>query len=305
MPDLDRYCRGIKLTREKTSRQGTGFFASITKNANSEKEIACIMITSFSNDKVKLARALARRRIRWRERCFIMEGVRLLGEVARREICPRFVLHTETATLNMDAALLLAALNQRGVPCHLVSDEVMEVCTDTVTPPGLLAVVPFPDVLPPVHSDWTLIIDNVRTPGNLGAILRSAAAAGVDQVLLSPGTVDLFNPKVVRGGAGVHFDLPIFTLSWQEIETSVEELDVWLAAIHGDVPYTIVNWNQPLALIIGGEARGASQAALALADGRVTIPMARGVESLNAAVAAGVLLFEISRQRRASGRMLE
>lgn len=263
------------------------------------------MITSLSNDKVKLTRALARRRVRRREQRFIMEGVRLLGEIVRAEVRPDFVLHTEAVTRNLDVMPLLDRLARRGVPRHLVSDAVMSACTDTVTPPGLLAVVPFPDIPTPLHWTWTLVVDNVRTPGNLGAILRTAAAAGVEQALLSPGTVDLYNPKVVRGGAGVHFRLPVFSCSWDEIRAQLHGFDVWLAAIRGDLPYTGVNWKRPLALIIGGEARGASQAALAIASGRVTILMEGGVESLNAAVAAGVLLFEIARQRRrARGTML-
>ena len=263
------------------------------------------MITSLSNDKTKLTRALARRRARWRERCFILEGVRLLSEAVRLEINLEFVMHTAAATRNVDAAPLLDLLTQQGVACHLVSDEVMGACTDTVTPPGLLAVAPFPDLPAPARLTWALVIDNVRTPGNLGAILRTAAAAGVDQVLLSPGTVDLFNPKVVRGGAGAHFYLPIHSLSWREIEVLLEGIDVWLAVIQGDQPYTGVDWTRPVALIIGGEARGASQPALALANGRVTVPMAREVESLNVAVASGVLLFEIARQRRTAGRAQE
>ena len=263
------------------------------------------MITSLSNDKVKLARSLARRRVRWRERCFVLEGVRLLGEVVRRKFQLEFVIYTEAAAQNVDVAPLLDLLTQRNVACHLVSNEVMAACTDTVTPPGLLAVAPFPDISAPARLTWALVVDNVRTPGNLGAILRTAAAAGVDQVLLSPGTVDLFNPKVVRGGAGAHFCLPIHSLSWREIKVRLEGIGTWLAAIQGDLPHTSVDWTRPVALIIGGEARGASQAALALANGQVVIPMAREVESLNVAVATGVLLFEITRQRRVAGRTLE
>jgi TrmH family RNA methyltransferase len=260
------------------------------------------MIASLANDKVKLTRALARRQVRQRERRFIVEGVRLVGEAVRAEVQPAFVLHTEGAAHNPEVASLLDQLVRRGVPCHLVSDEVLVACADTITPPGLLAVLPFPDIAVPARSTWTLVVDSVRTPGNLGAILRTAAAAGVEQVLLSPGTVDLYNPKVVRGGSGAHFHLPACSLPWDEIGTRLRGLDVWLAAAEGDRPYTDVNWQRPLALIVGGEARGASQAAVALAGGRVTIPMQRGVESLNVAVATGVLLFEITRQRRATRR---
>jgi TrmH family RNA methyltransferase len=262
------------------------------------------MITSLSNEKVKLARSLARRRVRWRERSFILEGVRLLGDALQRNIAPKFVLHTEAVLANSDFAPLTERLTQRQVPRYAVSDEVMKACTDTITPPGLLAVMPFLDVAAPSRSTWTLVADGVRTPGNLGAILRAAAAAGVDQALLAPRTVDQYNPKVVRGGAGAHFCLSIQPHSWPEIETRLEGLDVWLAASRGDLPYTDVNWTRPLALIVGSEAHGASRMALALASGHVNIVMSRGIESLNVAVAAGVLLFEIARQRQATGRTI-
>jgi TrmH family RNA methyltransferase len=263
------------------------------------------MITSLSNERVKLVRALARRRVRWRERCFLLEGVRLLGEAARIEPPLKFVMHTEASQQMADVGPLLHLLGERGIACYLVSDEVMAACSATVAPPGVLAVAPFPKVPPPERPTWTVLVDGVRTPGNLGAVLRTAAAAGVDQVLLSPGTVDLYNPKVVRGGAGAHFRLSILPLSWQEVEVRLEGLDVWLAAPQGDLSYTAVDWLRPLALIVGGEAQGASQAVYALAHKRVTIPMEREVDSLNVAVAAGVLLFEIARQRRAVGRTLQ
>jgi TrmH family RNA methyltransferase len=260
------------------------------------------MITSLSNDKIKLVRGLARRKTRWNERSFVLEGTRLLNEVVQQDIQPKFVLYTEDTSTHQDAAPMIELLTQSGVPCYVVSDAVMKACTDTVTPPGLLAVVPFPAVPIPVDSTWTLLVDSVRTPGNLGAILRTAAAAGVELVLLAPGTVDMYNPKVVRGGAGAHFRLPILAVSWSEIKTRLQDLQVWLASAEGEISYTTVDWQGPLALIVGGEAHGASQAAAALVDRQVKIPMARAMESLNVAVATGVLLFEINRQRRVTER---
>jgi TrmH family RNA methyltransferase len=259
------------------------------------------VITSLSNDKVKLARALARRRSRWQERCFVVEGVRLLAELRQCAVRPRFVFVTET-TVQQDKDWVLG-LDHWDVPWYRVSDEVMAACADTVTPPGVLAVVPFPEMAIPASPTWTVVVDNVRTPGNLGAILRTASAAGVDQALLSPGTVDPFNPKAVRGGAGAHFRLPIRVLGWPEIETELKGVEVWLATAGQGISYLDVDWMPPTALVVGCEAHGASQMGLALADRRVTIPMAHGVESLNVAVAVGVLLFEIARQRRARGRM--
>jgi TrmH family RNA methyltransferase len=256
------------------------------------------LITSLSNDKVKLTRALARRRTRWQQRAFIVEGMRQLDEVARQAVPAHFVFYTASAAAIQDVGDVLDRLTQQGVASFQVSDEVMAACSDTVTPSGVLAVVPFPDIPAPAQVAWALAIDSVRTPGNLGAILRTAAAAGVDQVFLSPGTVDLYNPKVVRGGAGVHFRLSILALGWEEIGQRLEGFRIWLAAPRADVTYTQVDWKGRVALLMGGEAEGASERGLDLAGGQVTIPMARDVESLNVAVAAGILLFEIARQRR-------
>jgi TrmH family RNA methyltransferase len=260
------------------------------------------MITSLSNDKIKFTRALARRRTRHQERRFILEGARLLDELVQTDVHPDFVLHTQAVIEKPEVSALLHIWGERGVPCYLVADQVMEACADTVTPSGLLAVVPFPHVPPPAHPTWTLVVDNMRTPGNLGTLLRTAAAAGTDQVLLSPGTVDLYNPKVVRGGAGAHFRIPIRQCSWSETEEQLSGIDVWLATAQRGQPYTQVDWTRPLGLVIGSEAHGATAKARALSTACVSIPMAHAVESLNAAMAAGILLFEIARQRRAYER---
>jgi TrmH family RNA methyltransferase len=167
--------------------------------------------------------------------------------------------------------------------------------------PGLLAVVPFPRLAPPARPSLLLIADALRDPGNLGTLLRSAAASGVDAVLLAPETVDAFNPKVVRGGMGAHFRIPIVVADWAQIALRVLGMEVWLAAAGAESLYTQVDWTKPCALIVGGEAEGVSEPATKLATGRVRIPLARGVESLNAGVAASVILFEAARQKGAAG----
>ena len=179
-------------------------------------------------------------------------------------------------------------------------------CSDTETPQGVLAVLPFPRHGIPREPSLVLIVDRLRVPGNLGTILRTAAAAAVELVLLPPGTVDPYNPKTVRGGMGAHFRLPILQLDWEGVERHLAGLDVWLAAAGEGIRYDQVDWRRPVALIVGGEASGAGERAARLATGelggercggRVRIPMPGGMESLNAAVAAGVVLFEIVRQR--------
>jgi TrmH family RNA methyltransferase len=160
----------------------------------------------------------------------------------------------------------------------------------------VLAVLPFPVLQS--RPGLILILDGLRDPGNLGTILRSAEAVDVGYVILAPGSVDLYNPKVVRGAMGAHFRLPVHALDWPEISGAVAGRDVWLADAAGRVSYDAVNWSRPSVLIVGGEAAGATEEAATLSTGRVSIPMAAGVESLNAAMAASVILFEAARQTR-------
>jgi TrmH family RNA methyltransferase len=119
----------------------------------------------------------------------------------------------------------------------------------------------------------------------------------VEQVILAPKTVDPYNPKVVRGAMGAHFRLPIVALSWPEIAEALAGVHVLLADVRAERAYYEVDWARPSALIIGGEAHGASREARELAAAAIAIPMSGEAESLNAAMAASVILFEAARQR--------
>ena len=258
-------------------------------------------ITSLKNDKVRYVRSLqGRRRVRQQERRFVFEGMRLVEEAIRAGVSPAFAFYTEAMEADGRGGRLLTSLREMSVPHYRVSDEVMAACSDTEAPQGILVVLSFPELTRPERPTLLLVVDRVRDPGNLGTILRTAFAARVEQALLAPGTVDASNPKVVRAAMGAHLHLPIAALGWEGIGRTVVGCNVWLAATDGEVPYTAVNWRQPAALIIGGEATGASERAAALARGQVSIPMAGGVESLNSAVATAVILFEAIRQRSAS-----
>jgi TrmH family RNA methyltransferase len=258
------------------------------------------MITSLKNDKVRYVRALqSRRRVRQREQRLVFEGVRLIEEAVRAGVLPAFTFYTEPAEADERGGELLGILREMSVPCYAVSEPVMTACSDTETPQGMLAVLPTLNHPNPESPTLTLITDRVRDPGNLGTILRTALAAGVEQVLMTPGTVDASNPKVVRAAMGAHLHLPAAALRWEAIAEAMTGCDVWLAAAGGDVLYTAVDWTRPVAIIIGGEAAGAGEQARALARERVSIPMTTGVESLNTAAATAVILFEVVRQRAA------
>jgi TrmH family RNA methyltransferase len=255
------------------------------------------MLTSTQNERVKYIRALNRRRVRQREGRFVVEGTRLVAEGLEAGVKPVLAFYTEAWALTPAGSRLLPRLQAVSDQLWLVSEEVISACAHTQTPQGVLLVLPVMSL--PLRPGLILILDQIRDPGNLGTILRSAEAAGTGQVLLTPATVDLYNPKAVRGGMGAHFRLAVRDLDWPAIAAEVTGRAVWLAEANADMRYDQVDWTLPSALIVGGETAGLGQEARALATGRVAVPMAAAVESLNAAMAATVLLFEYARQQGA------
>lgn len=260
------------------------------------------MIESTRNPKIQWVRLLnTRSRQRREEGAFVVEGVRLVEEAWLAGWEAQLVLHT--GDLDPRRKAILDGFAARRVPVEMVTEQVMRAASDTQSPQGLLAVLEMRSLPLPDHPDFIFIPDGVGDPGNLGSMLRSAAAVGVDLVCLPPGTVDVFSPKVVRAGMGAHFRLPLMTGSWQEIAAQLQHAGVQLfvAAAGQGAAYNQADFRPPLALVIGGEASGAGEFARRLHHQPVHIPMTPGVESLNAAAAAAVLLFEVLRQRTGSG----
>lgn len=252
------------------------------------------MITSAQNSKVKLVRALLGRAKERREaNAFVVEGVRLVEEAVSSHWKLQFALYDDT--LSERGRAQVERLTSGGVDVEMISNALMKSLSETETPQGLLAVLEFSPLVIPNSLNFILIPDQIRDPGNLGTLLRSAAAAGVQAVFLPPETTDAFAPKVVRSGMGAHFRLPIHSMTWDEIETRTNEMQVYLADMDG-LSCWETDLRKPLALIVGGEAEGASQSAQKLAT-KISIPMAGNVESLNAGVAGSVLMFEVMRQR--------
>jgi len=254
------------------------------------------MITSTSNPRVQWVRTLQnKRRVRQREGLFIIEGTRLVTEAIASRSPARLVL--STGSLAPGDQLLVEELINLGAEAEVVSEKVMKACSNTESPQGLLAVLPIPASAPPEILTLALIADRISDPGNLGTILRTALAAGVEAVFLSAGTVDPFNPKVVRGAMGAHFHLPIFQVQISEIEKHLLGTDVWVAEAGLGPPYYDVDWSKPSAIVIGSEAHGPSDELRSIAKGSTHIPIQGLAESLSASVAAAVILFEISRTR--------
>ncbi len=256
------------------------------------------MITSTQNQKIKWVRLLQRQaQARHENSAFVVEGVRLVEDAFQAGWDAELVLFT--AGLSARGQAIVKGFAERGSTVEEVSAGVFEAASETMTPQGILAVIRQSSQPRLEPLNFLLIADEIRDPGNLGSILRSAAAAGAQAVFLTPGCADPFSPKVVRSAMGAHFRLHLASLDWPAIQEKIvaSNLFVVLAAAGSGSAYTECDFHRPLAIIIGGEAEGAGPQAHALANAPVHIPMARNTESLNAAAAAAILLFEVVRQR--------
>ncbi len=258
------------------------------------------MITSVRNPKIQEIRALQRSsKARGEAGSFVVEGMRLVEEAVNSGWKARAAFYS--SGLDNSGRDLISALKARAVQVEEVSANVMKAASDTKTPQGILLEVEWKELPLPALPSLVLILDGFADPGNLGTLLRSAAAAGADLVLLAPGSADAFAPKVLRSGMGAHFRLPIRDLTWSDIAAlcKSEDLAVFLAEAGQGQAYDRIDLINRVALIIGGEAHGTSEAAQSLKPDPIHIPMPGQIESLNAATAGSLLLFEAVRQRRA------
>lgn len=246
----------------------------------------------------RLRRLLSRRSAREDERAFVVEGAKVLAEALDAGVPIESVYLASGAS---EAVVGRAA--DAGVRVHELAPGVLERVADTVTPQPVLGVVPFLDrpLADLRNAQLTVVAVDVRDPGNLGTILRSAEAAGADGVLCCGGSVDLYNPKTVRASAGSLFHVPVVA-GGDPVEV-LREMATWgvqrlSTAATGGRDYSEVDLTRPVAFVLGNEANGLGRDIDELVDERVTIPMIGRSESLNVGMAAAVLCFEAARQRR-------
>jgi TrmH family RNA methyltransferase len=258
------------------------------------------MITSSQNPKLKLVRALLGRAKERREAgAFVVEGVRLVEEAVKTHWQFQYVLFSDD--LSERGKELVNTLTTNQIEVEEVSGDLLQNVSETETPQGILAVLKLDNLPIPDSPNFILIPDQIRDPGNLGTLLRTAAAASVQAALLPPETTDAFAPKVLRAGMGAHFQLPIHSMIWDEIRERIQDMKIYLADMNGRSCWK-TDLRKPLALVIGGEAEGASEEARKLTAQKIAIPMSWHVESLNAGVAGSVLMFEVVRQRSVISR---
>ncbi|MGI9077200.1 MAG: TrmH family RNA methyltransferase [Gemmatimonadaceae bacterium] len=243
-----------------------------------------------------LARDLKRRKGRERRGFFVAEGVRATEELFRSQIPLKGVIVSPPLSGNPRGASLLTAIAERDIPVRAVTESELLSASDSETTQGILAIGEIPDrnleaLVVPARARL-LILDGIQDPGNLGTLIRTAAAFGATATIVLPGTVDPWNAKVVRGAMGALFRHPVFSCTWEALDVFLQRQAIQLWGSSGDgEPMSGVKFPERIAIAAGNEGSGLSSFARARVQRLIAIPIDPSVESLNVAVAAGILLY--------------
>lgn len=260
------------------------------------------MITSLSNSRVKNVTALNRKaKERKSQEKYVVEGGKMFLEAPEEEIEEIYV--SESFRKNLQASSCREKL--AGLSYETVSDEVFSKMSDTEAPQGILCVMrrktyAEADILRG-KAPFVMVLEDIQDPGNLGTILRTGEGAGIHGILLSEGCADIYNPKTIRSTMGSIFRVPfVYVPSIEEAAKQMKAAGIRIYAAHlqGTLAYTEADYTEGSAFFIGNEGNGLRPETAALADCYIRIPMEGKVESLNAAMASGILMYEAARQRR-------
>lgn len=257
------------------------------------------VINSIKNNKIKYLRKLYSNRQRKKEGKYILEGLRLIksavkmtAEINRIFLTPEFAGDKE---INFIDTLPAGKISY-------ISKNLMEELADTVNPQGIIAIVDEPEYeYRKFFKDnkYTLVLDRIQDPGNMGTLIRTAAAAGFSGLIALKGCVDIYNLKVIRATAGAIFSLPIINkMEFMDLKEFKEDKEDDIRLISADPGgssyYHKVDYKAPLLLVIGNEANGIRKEILTLSDFIVRIPVSRDIDSLNAAVAGSLIMYKIN-----------
>lgn len=263
-----------------------------------------IKITSGDNSRIRLVRKLRTRKGRITEGRFAVEGRNLVSEVLGRGLGVDFVMIPRGTADEAPEFIKDCIRSEDIIVCEIPEREFAEL-TDAVGGIEMLAVVRQqtcgPEIIDSLDADDNLLVlDRIQDPGNMGTLIRTAVAAGYKAIIAMSGTVDIYSPKVLRATAGMIFEIPVIYVAGEEklrdiLRRSGKHIAV--TAVDGGVPYYDEDLSKGVALIIGNEGGGVSDAMIEMADVKVTLPMRGRIESLNAAVAAAILMYEAVRGR--------
>lgn len=257
------------------------------------------MITSTANAQVKaLSKLIKNARARRQQQLYVVEGIRMFRETPKERIKKVYVSESFAKDPAHEGVF-------EGTDWEMLSDSVFAAVSDTKTPQGVLCLVKMKenrleDMLEDTDGVW-LVLENVQDPGNLGTMFRTGEGAGISGVIMDKCTVDIYNPKTIRSTMGSIFRVPFYIT--EDLHGTLGQLQkkgirVYAAHLEGSVCYDESDYTGGTAFLIGNEGNGLTAETAKLADTYIRIPMGGQLESLNAAMAAGILMYEASRQRR-------
>ena len=259
------------------------------------------MITSSGNKKIKdLAALIKKSNARKKHNAYIIEGIRMFKELKKDEILDVFA----SESFEAENGKILSEIYPEY---ETVSDRIFESVSDTKTPQGVMAVVKRKEytlekILKKRDTPHSLLIlDSLQDPGNLGTLVRAGEGAGITGIIMNETTVDIYNPKVIRSTMGSIFRVPfIYVKDLKEVIQKLysKNINIYASSLEGAIEYDAPDYKKDIAFIIGNEAAGISKGVLDIVEDKVKIPMLGEVESLNAAVAGSILMYEAARQRR-------
>ena len=263
-----------------------------------------IRITSGDNSRIRLVRKLAARKGREAEGRFAVEGRNLVSEVLERGLDLDFIM-IPAGTADDAPGFIRDCIGSPDITVCEVPPKEFAGLTDAGNGIGMLAVIRQreygPELLDGLRpDDNVLVLDRIQDPGNMGTLIRTAVAAGYKAIIAMSGTVDIYSPKVLRATAGMVFEIPVIYVNGEDALKGMlgrSGRRVVVTDVNGGVPYYEEDLSRGIALIIGNEGSGVSDALMDMADVRVTLPMKGRIESLNAAVAAAILMYEAVRGR--------
>lgn len=266
------------------------------------------MITSMSNPQMKKVQQLLKKaRTRREEGLFVAEGIKMFGEAPKDRLQKVYAAVSFAEKEEFQKILKEKGLENPGDKVEIVDDKVFKSLSDTVTPQGVLCLISMKDwsleeILEGVKNPLLMILEDLQDPGNLGTIIRTGEGAGITGVILSRTSVDVFNPKVIRSTMGSVYRVPVLYVDSIEKEVlsvlKTHGITTYAAHLKGKNNYDQEDYGKGTAFFIGNEGNGLTDSLTACADTLIKIPMEGQVESLNAAMASGILMYEVARQRR-------
>ena len=261
-------------------------------------------IASKDNFMIKRIKQLEHKKYRDKYNLFLLEGPHLIEEALKNDVMLNYIVYSDSFIKDPYQEELISFLCEKYNTIYNVSDSLFEYIADTESPQGIIAAAvkpndDFEEILKDSSSS-VVVLDRIQDPGNMGTIIRTADAAGIQGIISIKGSVDFFNSKTVRAAAGSFFRIPLFQINVEnqliDLLTKYEK-NIIATSPKAEKYYYDLPIFENYALIIGNEANGVSEALLDCADYRVKIPMLRDTESLNASVAASIIIYEMVRKK--------